>query len=85
MQLTTIFAAAGLGLALAVAQPRGPRPLDLEDKPAMLKPARPRNDSDQDRIEALSMFSAARMLEKQQDYPAPCGCTSGRSASIPIR
>jgi tetratricopeptide (TPR) repeat protein len=55
-------------LRVAVAQPHRPRPLDLEDKPAMLKPATPRSDSDQDRIEALSMFSAARMLEKQQDY-----------------
>jgi tetratricopeptide (TPR) repeat protein len=90
VQLSTISAAAGLGLAwavlisqspvnscardisgqllAAVAQPHVPRPLDLEDKPAMLKPAKPRNDADQDRIEALSMFSAARMLEKQQDY-----------------
>jgi tetratricopeptide (TPR) repeat protein len=55
-------------LLVAVAQSHGPRPLDLEDKPALLKPAAPRSDSDQDRIEALSMFSAARMLEKQQDY-----------------
>lgn len=90
MQLSTLSAAAGLALAVAVfasqspgngyardaggprlvavAQSHGPRPLDLEDKPALLKPATPRSDADQDRIESLSMFSAARMLEKQQDY-----------------
>jgi tetratricopeptide (TPR) repeat protein len=55
-------------LLAAVIQPHRPRSLDLEDKPARLKPARPRSDADQDRIEALSMFSAARMLEEQQDY-----------------
>ena len=90
MRLSTISAAAGLGLALAVfsgefrsnsysreiggqrlvavAQTQGSHPLDLEDKPALLKPAKPRSDADQDRIEALSMFSAARMLEEQEDY-----------------
>jgi tetratricopeptide (TPR) repeat protein len=63
-----LSAAAGLVLSWAAVLPHGSRPLELEDKPALLKPATPRSDADRDRLEALSMFAAARMLEKQQDY-----------------
>lgn len=54
--------------ALAVAERRPPGPLVLEEKPELLKPVKPRSEAEQDRLEALSLFSAARLLEEQERY-----------------
>ena len=43
-------------------------PLDLDDPPELLRPEKPRTEDDQDRLEALSMFSAARMLELKGEH-----------------
>lgn len=43
-------------------------PLILEEKPPWLVPAKPRSEADQDRVEALALFSTARLHEKRQDY-----------------
>lgn len=48
----------------------GPPPLVLEDKPEWLAPAKPRSESERDRLEALALFSAARIRENRQDYAA---------------
>lgn len=45
-----------------------PPPLVLEDKPELLVPKRPRTELDQDRLEALALFSAARLYEQRRDY-----------------
>ncbi len=48
---------------------RQPAPLVLEDTPQPLVPKHPRSEADRDRLEALSLFAAARMLQKQQKFP----------------
>jgi tetratricopeptide (TPR) repeat protein len=61
----------GVGHAVrtvAVAGRRPPGVLMLDDKPELLRPIKPRSDVEQDRLEALSMFSAARILEEQERY-----------------
>lgn len=70
----SLLLAAGPGAAnrtsqlAVVAARRAPGPLVLEEKPELLKPLTPRGDADQERLEALSLFSAARMLEEQERY-----------------
>ncbi len=44
-------------------------PLVLEDTPQPLVPKHPRSEADRDRLEALSLFAAARMLQKRQKFP----------------
>lgn len=51
-----------------VAERRSPGALVLDDKPEWLKPLQSRSQAEQDRLEALSLFSAARMLEEQQRH-----------------
>jgi tetratricopeptide (TPR) repeat protein len=53
---------------VAVAEHRSPGVLALEEKPQLLKPIKPRSDAEQDRLEALSLFSAARLLEEQERF-----------------
>jgi tetratricopeptide (TPR) repeat protein len=53
---------------VAVAEYRSPGVLSLEEKPQLLKPIKPRSDAEQDRLEALSLFSAARLLEEQERF-----------------
>ncbi len=43
-------------------------PLVLEDVPKPLVSRRPRTEADEDRLEALSLFAAGRMLQRQQKY-----------------
>jgi len=45
-----------------------PPPLILEDPPQPLIPQRPRTEADQDRLEALSLFAAARTCQQQEQY-----------------
>ena len=47
------------------ARPLSPGPLILEDKPEPLVPERPPTEGDQDRVEALVLFSAARLRERR--------------------
>lgn len=54
--------------AVAVAEHRAPGTLALDEKPELLKPIKPRSDAEQDRLEALSLFSAARLLEEQDRF-----------------
>jgi len=63
-----IHPAAARSGALSVTDRPAPGVLVLEEKPEVLKPIRPRSDSEQDRLEALSLFSAARILEEQEQY-----------------
>jgi tetratricopeptide (TPR) repeat protein len=44
-------------------------PLELDDTASAI-PAQPRNEVEQDRLEAVSLFAAARLLEQRQDSPA---------------
>jgi len=44
------------------------QPLILEDPPQPLRPDRPRSEADLDRIEAMALFSAARIKHRRQDY-----------------
>ncbi len=62
-----VVACASLGGA-AVTERVTPRALVLDDKPELLKPLKPRSEAEQERLEALSLFSAARMLEEQERY-----------------
>ncbi len=41
-------------------------PLFLEDQPTLLQPEHPRTEAERDRVEAISMFAAGRMLQRQQ-------------------
>ena len=41
-------------------------PLVIDDVPEPLDPKRPRTEADEDRVEALSLFTAARMFERQE-------------------
>ena len=43
-----------------------PEPLVLDTKPEPFVPLRPRTEADQDRIEAMALFSTGRLLEQQQ-------------------
>jgi len=74
----SVWLAAALGPAVAVVPDAPPAdvpasaapslpadPLTLEDVPEVLQPKRPRDEQEEDRLEALSLFSAARMLEMQ--------------------
>ena len=60
--------AAPASRVVAVAEHRSPGVLSLEEKPQLLKPIKPRSDAEQDRLEALSLFSAARLLEEQERF-----------------
>jgi len=42
--------------------------LILDEKPEWLAPVKPRSELEQDRVEALATFSAARIRENRQDY-----------------
>ncbi len=46
-----------------------PVPLVLEDTPQPLVQKHSRSEADRDRLEALSLFAAARMLQKRQKFP----------------
>jgi tetratricopeptide (TPR) repeat protein len=48
---------------------RAAGPVDLDDIPAPLKQNEPRNEAEQDRLDAVSMFAAGRMLEQRQELP----------------
>jgi tetratricopeptide (TPR) repeat protein len=50
------------------ADPGQPPPLVLEDPPQPLIPVRPRTEADQDRLDALALFAAARTHEQRQEY-----------------
>ncbi len=54
--------------AAAPAKSPAPGPLILEEKPEALVPKTPRTEAERDRLEALALFSAARLRENQQDY-----------------
>ena len=43
-------------------------PTILDDEPERFTPAKPRSEAEQEHIEALSLFSAARLRENRQDY-----------------
>ncbi len=43
-----------------------PRPLILEDEPALLEPRRERTPAERDRLEAIVEFATGRMLERRQ-------------------
>jgi len=45
-----------------------PSPTVIDEKPQWLVPARERSEVEQDHVEALSLFSAARIRENRQDY-----------------
>lgn len=47
---------------------KGPGPLILETRPEIFVPERPRTELESDRLEALALFSTARMLEHRQKY-----------------
>lgn len=51
-----------------VATPARPGPLVLEEPPQPLVPERPADQNQRDRLEALAMFSAGRLLEQQEKY-----------------
>ena len=53
----------------AAAKPPSPGPLILEDKPEPFVPGKPRTEADEDRVEAMVLFSAAR-LHEQRGEPA---------------
>ena len=53
-------------LVASAVQSAGAGPLFLEDPPALLQPEHPRTEADRDRIEAISLFAAGRMLQRQQ-------------------
>jgi len=53
-------------LVASAVQNAGAGPLFLEDQPALLQPEHPRTEADRDRVEAISMFAAGRMLQRQQ-------------------
>lgn len=45
-----------------------PAPLVLDEAPEPLVPKHPRNEEQEERLEALALFSAARLHEQKQDY-----------------
>jgi tetratricopeptide (TPR) repeat protein len=45
-----------------------PAPTIVDEKPQWLVPAKKRSEAEQDHVEALSLFSAARIRENRQDY-----------------
>jgi len=49
------------------AKPLSPGPLVLEDKPEPFVPRTPRTEADEDRVEALGLFSAARLHEQRRE------------------
>jgi tetratricopeptide (TPR) repeat protein len=66
------LAAAALCAAAGAAAPAAPpSPLQVEDPPAAFRPQQPRTPAEQDRVEALAMFAAARRLaDRGEDEPA---------------
>lgn len=56
--------------AAAASEPQLPQVLELEDAVELLAPEEPRTEDERNRLDALAMFSAARMLELQEDYAA---------------
>jgi len=52
------------------APPDRPGPLVLEERPDRFVPKQPRTEAEQDRVEALALFSTARIREQAHDYPA---------------
>lgn len=52
--------------AVQAAEPAKPAPLQLADPPEMLAPV-PRSEDEQDRIDALSLFSHGRLLQQRDD------------------
>ncbi len=53
-------------LVASTAQNAGAGPLFLEDTPTLLQPEHPRTEAERDRVEAISLFAAGRMLQRQQ-------------------
>lgn len=48
--------------------PSKPGALILEEKPELFVPKQPRSEAEQDRLDALALFSAARIHEQRQEY-----------------
>ncbi len=73
LRLTAISSAVcALGVLCALAGAAHPQdqppPLVIEEKPPWLVPAKPRTETELDHVEALALFSAARIRENRQDY-----------------
>lgn len=54
--------------AAPTSAPKASEPLILEDKPELFAPQQKPSEQDRDRLEALSLFSTARILEQRQQY-----------------
>jgi len=83
IRLWLVLGVVGLGSAIALkgSSPIVPRclggdaaPSILDDKPEPLTPQRPRTEADLDRVEALSLFAAGRMHERQEEYVEALRC-----------
>ena len=78
MFLLGLLAAAGV---LPVPTPSKPPPGSsmLDDRPEPLVPKVKRSEAEQDRLDALTLFSTARVAEDHDDLARACGSTNGRS------
>ena len=57
-------------LSSGLIQPlRAAAPVELDDVPAPLVNREPRSEAERDRLDAVSMFAAGRMLEQRQELP----------------
>lgn len=65
-----VCCAASFGPPSASAQTRSGAPTILEEPPRPFHPRRLRTEADQDRIEALALFAAARTLQQRGDHSA---------------
>lgn len=61
-------AAAAEAAAPKVAAPTGAASLDAEDAPERFVPLRPRTEEDENRLEAVSLFAAARVQEQEEHW-----------------
>jgi tetratricopeptide (TPR) repeat protein len=56
-------------IQLSAARPLLPSAQPWEDAPELFVPKRPLREADQDRLRAVSLFAAGRVLEREQQYP----------------
>lgn len=56
------------GAADAIPPKTAPAPLEVEDAPERFVPLRPRTEADEDRLEAVSLFAAARVQEQEEHW-----------------